>query len=83
MTALSTVLWWGVIPIIPELDLAAVGGSAQTQNTLDTLLATAYQFLSEGYRFIDLTIGALWIGVIGSAIGEISEQMEYASMMRD
>ena len=83
LTAISTLLWWGAIPTIPELDLTVVGGSAQTQNTVDTLLATAYRFLSEGYRFIDLAVGALWIGVIGSAIGEISEQMEYASMMRD
>ena len=83
LTALSTLLWWGVIPTIPALDMTVVGGSAQTQNTLDTLLAMSYQFLSEGYRFIDLLVGALWIGVIGSAIGEITEQMEYASMMRD
>ena len=83
LTALSTLLWWGVIPTLPGLDLTVTGGSAQTQNTLDTLLATAYQFLSEGYRFIDLIVGALWIGVIGSAMGEISEQMEYASMMKD
>ena len=81
--ALSTIFWWGVIPTIPELDLTVAGGSAQTQNRVDTLLATAYQFLDEAYRFVDLAVGALWIGVIGSAIGEISEQMEYASMMRD
>ena len=83
LTALSTLLWWGVIPTIPALDMTVAGGSAQTQNTMDTLLAMTYQFLSEGYRFIDLIVGALWIGVIGSAIGEISEQMEYTSMMKD
>ena len=83
VTALSTMLWWGVIPTLPALDLSDLGGSAQTQNTLDTLVTTAYQILTEGYRFLDLAFGALWIGLIGSAIGEISEQMEYASMMRD
>lgn len=83
LTALSTLLWWGVIPTIPALDMTVTGGSAQTQNTVDTLLAMSYQFLSEGYRFVDLIVGALWIGAIGSAIGEISEQMEYASMMKD
>ena len=50
---------------------------------VDTLVTTAYQILTEGYRFLDIAFGALWIGLIGSAIGEISEQMEYASMMRD
>ena len=83
LTALSTMLWWGVIPTLPALDLSDLGGSAQTQNTLDTLVTTAYQILTEGYRFLDIAFGALWIGLIGSAIGEISEQMEYASMMRD
>ena len=83
VTALSTILWWGVIPTLPALDLSDLGGSAQTRNTLDTLVTTAYQILTEGYRFLDIAFGALWIGLIGSAIGEISEQMEYASMMRD
>ena len=83
VTAISTVVWWGLIPTLPELDLSDLGSSAQTKNTLDTIVTTAYQILTEGYRFIDLAFGALWIGLIGSAIGEISEQMEYASMMRD
>ena len=83
VTAISTVVWWGLIPTLPALDLSDLGGSAQTQNTLDTVITTAYQILTEGYRFIDLAVGGLWIGLIGGAIGEISDQMEYASMMRD
>ena len=83
VTALSTVLWWGVIPSLPELELTVSGGSAQDQNTLDTMITTIYQILTDGYRFVDLAIGGVWIGLIGSAIGEISDQMEYTSMMRD
>ena len=82
VTALSTVLWWGVIPSLPELELTVSGGSAQDQNTLDTIITTTYQILTDGYRFVDLAIGGVWIGLIGSAIGEISDQMEYTSMMR-
>jgi len=82
VTALSTVLWWGVIPSLPELELTVSGGSAQDQNTLDTMITTIYQILTDGYRFVDLAIGGVWIGLIGSAIGEISDQMEYTSMMR-
>ena len=83
MTALSTVLWWGVIPTIPPFDPTSLGVSAQTQNTMVTLITTANQILTDGYWFVDLAVGIAWIGVIGSATGEISEQMEYASMMRD
>ena len=82
VTALSTILWWGVIPSLPELDLTVSGGSAQGQNTVDTIVTTVYQILTDGYRFVDLAIGGVWIGLIGSAIGEISDQMEYTSMMR-
>lgn len=82
VTALSTVLWWGVIPSLPELEFTVSGGSAQDQNTLDTVVTTVYQILTDGYRFVDLAIGGVWIGLIGSAIGEISDQMEYTSMMR-
>ncbi len=83
LTALSTLFFWGVIPLMPEMDLTLSGGSAQTQNTLDTLVTTAYQILTEGYWFVDLLIGGIWIFTLGSATGEITEQMEYSSMMKD
>ena len=82
VTALSTVLWWGVIPSLPELELTVSGGSAQDQNTLDTVVTTVYQILTDGYWFIDLALGGLWIGTIGAATGEIADQMEYSTMMR-
>ena len=83
VTALSTLFFWGVVPTLPELNLTVSGGSAQGQNTLDTVVTTVYQILTDGYRFVDLAIGGVWIGLIGSAIGEISDQMEYSSMMRN
>ena len=82
LTALSALFWWGVVPTLPELDLTLSGGSAQDQNTLDTIVTTVYQILTDGYWFIDLALGGLWIGTIGAATGEIADQMEYSSMMR-
>lgn len=83
LTALSTLFFWGVIPLMPEMDLTLSGGSAQTVNIVDTLVTTAYQILTEGYWFVDIIIGGIWIFSLGSAMGEITEQMEYSSMMRD
>lgn len=82
LTALSTLFQWGVIPHLPELDLTSSGASAQTQNTMVTVVTAVYQILTEGYWFIDLTIGGIWIGTLISASGEIREQMEYSEMMR-
>ncbi len=83
LTALSSLFFWGVIPLMPEMDLTLSGGSAQTQNVVDTLVTTAYQILTEGYWFVDILIGVIWIFTLSSATGEISEQMEYSSMMQD
>jgi hypothetical protein len=83
LTALSTLFFWGVIPLMPEMDLTLSGGSAQTQNALDTVVTTAYQIISEGYWFVDILIGGIWIFTLGSATGEITEQMEYSAMMMD
>ena len=82
LTALSALFFWGVIPTLPELDLTGLGGSAQEQNTLDTIVTTVYQILTDGYWFVDIALGGLWVAAIGAAAGEISEQMEYSSMMR-
>jgi hypothetical protein len=81
--ALSTLFQWGVIPGLPELDLTLSGADAQTRNVLDTVITTVYQILTEGYWFVDLAIGGIWIGTIVSASGEISDQMEYSAMMRE
>jgi hypothetical protein len=82
LTVLSTLLFWGVIPILPEWELHYADANAQTQNVIDTLVNTAYLLLTDGYWFIDLCVGGLWIAAIGSATGEIADQMEYSSMMR-
>ncbi len=82
LTALSTLFFWGVIPTLPELDLTLSGGSAQDQNTLDTVITTVYQILTDGYWFVDIILGGFWVAAIGAATGEISDQMEYSSMMR-
>ena len=82
LTALSALFFWGVIPTLPELDLTGLGGSAQDRNTLDTIVTTVYQILTDGYWFVDIALGGLWVAAIGAAAGEISEQMEYSSMMR-
>ena len=83
LVAASTLFFWGVIPLMPEMNLTLSGGSAQTQNTLDTLITTAYQILTEGYWFVDILFGGIWIFTLGSATSEITEQMEYSSMMSD
>ena len=82
LTALSTLFFWGVVPTLPELNLTVSGGSAQGQNTLDTIVTTVYQILTDGYWFVDIILGGFWVAAIGAATGEISEQMEYSSMMR-
>lgn len=81
LTALSTLYFWLVIPVMPTLDLDPA--LALSSKALYSAITTAYQILTDGYWFVDIALGALWIGFIGSATGEISEQMEYASMMRD
>jgi hypothetical protein len=81
LTALSTLYFWLGIPAMPVLDLDPT--LALTSKALYAAITTAYQILTDGYWFVDIALGVLWIGFIGSAIGEISEQMEYASMMRD
>lgn len=83
LTALSTLIHWGVIPTLPEMDLTISGTGAQSQNAIVTVVTTAYQVLTEGYWFIDLFIGVVWIGTIGSAMGEITDQMEYSHMMQE
>ena len=83
LTAFSTLFYWGIIPLMPELDLTVVGGSAQTRNAIDTLVTTVYQILTDGYWFVDILVGGIWIFTLGSATGEITEQMEYSAMMRD
>lgn len=81
LTALSTLYFWLGIPAMPPLDLDPA--LALSSKALYSAITTAYQILTDGYWFVDIALGALWIGLIGSATGEISEQMEYASMMRD
>ena len=83
LVAASTLFFWGVIPLMPEMDLTLSGGSAQTQNMVDTIVTTAYQILTEGYWFVDILFGGIWIFTLGSATSEITEQMEYSSMMSD
>ena len=83
VSALATLFRWGVIPTLPELNVTVSGGDAQTVNAIDTIVTTTYQILTDGFWFLDLAIGGIWIATLASATGEISEQMEYTSMMRD
>ncbi len=86
LVALSTLFHWGVIPQLKEGTLyyiLGMGSGMQPTNALYTLLTAAYELITEAYWFIDLCIGAVLIGTTVSAAGEISEQMEYSSMMRD
>ena len=84
LVALSTLIHWGVVPYLADLDITSlIGGSANTVNTADTLITTVIQVLTEGYWFIDLCFGGALIAVTAAAAGEISEQMEYSYMMKD
>lgn len=81
VTALSSLYFWLAVPVMPlwHPDPAL----ALASKALYSLMETGYQILTDGYWFVDLAIGGLWIAAIGSATGEISEQMEYSSMMGD
>ena len=85
LVGLSAMFQWSVVPQLAEQNiyfLLGISGS-QTTNAVYTFLITAYQVLTEGYWFIDICFGAVLIGVTVSATSEISEQMEYSSMMMD
>ena len=85
LVALSTLYHWGLAPVLAEQDIAlllGISGSATT-TPYHTFLIAAYRVLTEGYWFIDLCIGAALTGVTISATGEITDQMEYSSMMKD
>lgn len=85
LVGLSAMFQWGVVPQLAEQDIVLLLGisGSQTNNAFYTFIITGYQVLTEGYWFIDLCFGAALIGVTVSATGEISEQMEYSSMMMD
>ena len=84
LVALSTLFQWGVIPYLVELDVTSViNGSANTVNTVVTLVSTAVQVLIESYWLMDLCVGGALIAATASAAAEISEQMEYSYMMKD
>jgi hypothetical protein len=81
VTVLSNLYLWLVIPVMPAW--APDPALALASRALYALLDTAYQVFTDGYWFIDLALGGLWIASIGAAAGEISEQMEYSAMMND
>lgn len=85
LVALSTLFEWGLAPRLAEVDIYSILGISgmQTTSPLYTFAITGYQILTEGYWFIDLCIGAALVGVTISATGEIADQMEYSSMMKD
>lgn len=84
LVALSTLIHWGVVPYLADLDITSqIGGSANTVNAADTLITTVIQVLTEGYWFIDLCFGGALIATTVAAAGEITEQMEYSYMMKD
>ena len=83
--ALSALFQWGVAPQLADADIYMILGinGAQSANGFTTILIAAYQLLTEGYWFFDLCIGAAFAGLTVSATGEITDQMEYSSMMKD
>lgn len=85
LVGLSAMFQWGVVPQLADLDilfLLGISGS-QANNALATFAVTGFQLLTEAYWFIDLCLGAILIGVTVSATSEISDQMEYSTMMKD
>ena len=86
LTALSTLFHWGVAPQLADVDIhmiLGVNSGMQSTNALTTVAIAAYGLLTEGYWFIDLCLGAAFAGVAISATGEITDQMEYSSMMQN
>ena len=81
LTGLSALYFWLAVPIMPVW--APAPALALASKALYAFLNTTYQIFTDGYWFIDLALGALWIAAIGAATGEISEQMEYSAMMED
>lgn len=81
LTGLSALYFWLAVPIMPVW--APDPALALASKALYAFLNTTYQIFTDGYWFIDLALGALWIAAIGAATGEISEQMEYSAMMED
>ena len=83
LVALSTLFQWGIVPILPDLELNLSGADAQSKNYLETALTSLYQLLTDSYWLIDFVFGGALIVTAASAAGEISEQMEYSTMMKD
>ena len=85
LVALSALCQWGIVPQLAGQDILFLLGlsGSQTNNLFTTLIITGFQLFTESYWFIDLCFGAALIGVTVSATSEISEQMEYSSMMKD
>jgi hypothetical protein len=85
LVGLSTLFYWGVVPVMSEEDILIFLGlyDAPATNVFYTLVVAGYRILAEAYWFVDLCFGAALIGTVVSAAGEISEQMEYSYMMKD
>lgn len=82
LITLSTLFLWGVVPTLPEWKLQLSGSDAHSDHVMEAVVNAAYQFFIQGYWFIDLCLGGAWIATLGSATGEITDQMEYSSMMK-
>ena len=85
ISGLSTLFHWGVAPQLADVDIHLLLGMNGTQspNSMTTVIIAAFELLTEGYWFLDLCLGAAFVGVTVSATGEIIDQMEYSSMMKD
>lgn len=76
LSALSTVVFWVVVPQMPDMIPMGQPSAAETLGIM------AYDLIREAYWFIDILIGLVFFGVTVHATGEVSEQMEYSHMMR-
>ncbi len=76
LTAASTLVHWGLVPLMPELILKGEASAATT------ILFALYNLIKEAYALVDIALGIALVGVVIHTGSEVSEQMEYSYMMR-
>ncbi len=75
ISALSTLVQWGLVPLLYELDFF------YRPDTGETLVIMLYDLFREAYWLLDLALGGALIATTIHAGSEIFEQMDYSYMM--
>ncbi len=75
LTAVSTLVWWGVTPQMPDIVTAVKPGPGEVLGIM------LYETLRDAYWFFDGLIGILYFAFSVHLASEISEQMEYSYLM--